>query len=99
MEFYDPIYTVHLETAMQSNICLVLTLVVQNQAHSSMETETQSSVCLVHSLAWMSTYQFVLNEIVNHDMMLGSSGHDFSKKICTCNDGQGNTSRFLFRQA
>lgn len=65
--------------------------IVEDQGHSSMETDTQSDVCLVHSLAWMSTYQFVLNQIINHELLLGTCGHPFSNKICTCNNGQGNT--------
>ena len=73
-----------------------LILVVEDQGHSSMETETQSDICLVHSLAWMSTYQFVLNQIINREMLMGVCGHEFSNKICTCNNGQGNTGRGNF---
>ena len=73
-----------------------LILVVEDQGHSSMETETQSDICLVHSLTWMSTYQFVLNQIINREMLMGVCGHEFSNKICTCNNGQGYTGRGNF---
>ena len=62
-----------------------------------MEVDTQSDICLVHSLAWMSTYQFVLNQIINRQILRGDYGHEFSTKICTCsnNNAQANEGRFL----
>ena len=54
----------------------------------SAQNEPQSNSCLVHSLQWMSTYQFILNQCISRDMLSGTRGYDFSEKICSCRNYQ-----------
>ena len=47
--------------------------------------------CLVHSTEWMSTFQFLLNQFIERNLMEAKDGNVFSLNVCTC---QGNTGWF-----
>ena len=58
---------------------------------NSNEERSQSENCLVHSQQWMSTYQFILNQCINHNMLSASRGYEFSEQICTCCNNAGKS--------
>ena len=58
---------------------------------NSNEERSQSENCLVHSQQWMSTYQFILNQCINHNMLSASRGYEFSEQICTCCNNTGQS--------
>ena len=58
---------------------------------NSNEEISQSENCLVHSQQWMSTYQFILNQCINHNMLSASRGYEFSEQICTCCNNAGQS--------
>lgn len=50
--------------------------------------------CLVHSAEWMSTFQFLLNQFIDRNLMEAKDGNDFSMNVCTCQKNT-DTSQFF----